>query len=103
MSYAHLLHTAEELIASGLTTEEVYPVVEKGNLQVLTPLANALGVKITLIKDNSIEYRVKRNSKYNSTTAGITISGLSTLPPHTQGVTTWALTDTKGVLIYNFH
>ena len=100
MSYAHLLHTANELAELGLTPEEIYPVIQKGNLQVLIPLANALGVKITLIKEDSIEYRVKRNSKYNSTTAGITISGLST---HDQGVTTWAMTDTKGVLIYDFH
>lgn len=100
MSYAHLLHTARELTDKGYTPEVIYPVVKKGQLETLIPLANALGIKITLVKEQSVEYRVKRNSKYNSTTAGITLAGLAN---HKNGISVMPLTDTKGVLMFPFY
>lgn len=100
MSYAHLLHTANALKAQGLTPEEIYPTITKGNLvQAITPLANAMKVKITEVNDTTIEIKCKRNSEYNSTTAGITITGLAN---HPYSAKTRVLSDTKGQVIFDF-
>lgn len=100
MSYAHLLHTANALKAQGLTPEEIHPTITKGNLvEAITPLANAMKVKITEVDDTTIEIKCRRNSEYNSTMAGITITGLAN---HPYSATTWALSDTKGQVIFDF-
>lgn len=100
MSYAHLLHTANALKAQGLTPEEIYPTIIKGNLvEAITPLANAMKVKITEVDDTTIEIKCRRNSEYNSTTAGITITGLAN---HPYSATTWAITPTKGQVTFDF-
>lgn len=100
MSYAHLLHTAHELIAQGLTPNEIYPTIVKGHLvEAITPLANAMKVKISEVNDTTIEIKCRRNSKYNSTVAGITISGLAN---HPYGATTMTHTPTKSTLCFDF-
>ena len=71
MSYAHLLHTAHELIDQGLTPNEIYPTIVKGHLvEAITPLANAMKVKISEIKNNQtcghtdhIEFNKRRSAR----------------------------------------
>lgn len=100
MCYAHLLHTAKELKAQGLTPEEIYPTITKGNLvEAITPLANAMKVKISEVDDTTIEIKCRRNTEYNSTTAGITITGLAN---HAYGATTRTITPTKSQVTFDF-
>ena len=100
MSYAHLLHTANALKAQGLTPEEIYPTIIKGNLvEAITPLANAMKVKISEVDDTTIEIKCRRNSEYNSTTAGITITGLAN---HPYSATTWTITPRKSQVTFDF-
>jgi|11_taG_2_1085331.scaffolds.fasta_scaffold00118_37 hypothetical protein len=100
MLSAHIIHIAQELKDKGFTEDQIFPVIEKGNLiAAFTPVADALGIKISEIDEATIEVRVKRNSRWNSTTAGNTLAGLA----YGYSATTMWITETKGTVHFYFH